>query len=87
MQVVGRILPAMYYKSIKSKGGRLGTIFITNIGFSITSRRQFYMLLSRRDVNFHLLCHVATCIFTSPREFVQASVTSRRCPARRDVIQ
>ena len=57
-----------------------------------TSQRQFYMPLSRRDVdlprrdvNFHLLCHVATCIFTSRREFVQASVTSQRCPERRDV--
>ena len=92
MQVVGRILPAMYYKSIKSQVGRLGTIFITNIGFSVTSRRgvsmsrrQFYMLLSRRDVNrphrdvnFHLLCNVATSIFTF-------FVTSRRVFSRRDV--
>ena len=32
------------------------------------------------------LCYVATCIFTSRREFAQASVTLRRRPARRDVI-
>ena len=57
-----------------------------------TSRRQNHMLLSRRDVYFHVatsfstsLCHVATCIFTSRREIVQASVTSRRCPGRRDL--
>ena len=74
MQVVGRILPAMYYKSIKSQVGRLSTIFITNIGFSVTSRRgvstsrrKFYMLLSCRDVDF-------------PRRDVNFtfSVTSRR---------
>ena len=99
MQVVGRILLAMYYKSIKSQVGRMGTTLLLIFGFSVTSRRgvstsrrQFYMPLSRRDVdlprrdvNFHLLCHVATCIFTSRREFVQASITSRRCPERRDV--
>ena len=41
--------------------------------------------LTRRDVNFYLLCHVVTWIYTSRREFLQASVTSRRCPSRRDV--
>ena len=57
-----------------------------------TSRRQNHMLLSRRDVYFHVtksistrLYHVATCIFTSRREFVPASVTWRRRPTRRDV--
>ena len=60
--------------------------------FSVTSRRgpptsrhQFYMSLSRRDVNFYPLCHVATWIYTSRREFLLASVTSRRHPGRRDV--
>ena len=58
-----------------------------------TSRRQINTPLPRRDVYLHVatsictpLCHVATCIFTSQREFAQASVTSRRHPARRDVI-
>ena len=92
MQVVGRILLAMYSKSIKSQVGRLGTIFITNIGFSVTSRRQFYMLLSRRDVdlprrdvNFNLLCHVATCIFTSRRVFSRRDVNLYKPLSRRDV--
>ena len=60
---------------------------------SATSRHQINTPLSRRDVYFHVatsickpLCHVATCIFMSQREFAQASVTSRRHPARRDVI-
>ena len=60
--------------------------------FAVTSRRQFYMSLShcdvdlpRRDVNFYPLCHVATWIYTSRREFLLASVTSRRHPGRRDV--
>ena len=62
----------------------------------LTSRRQLYMPLSRRDVNFYISLprrdvdpHVATSTFTfsatSRREFLQASVTSRRCPSRRDV--
>ena len=68
-------------KSIMSQVGRLCTILLTIVGFSATSRRgpptsrrQNHMLLSRRDVYFH----VATCIFTSRRQLVHASVTSRR---------
>ena len=55
-----------------------------------TSRRQKYMSLSRRDVefprrdvsftlldvSFTLLCYVATSIYTSRRGLVQVSVTS-----------
>ena len=41
---------------------------------SITPRRAF----SRRDVKITCFCHVATCIFTSRRQLVHASVTSRR---------
>ena len=59
MQVVGRILLAMYYKSIKSQVGRMGTILLLIFGFSVTSRRglptsrrQFNMSLSHRDVDF-----------------------------------
>ena len=58
-----------------------------------TSRRQIYISLSRRDVDLHVamsfltpLCHVATWIYTSRRQLVQVSVTSRRSPARRDVV-
>ena len=58
-----------------------------------TSRRQIYMSLSRRDVEFPrrdvtltLLCYVATSIYTSRRGLVQVSVTSRRGPERRDVV-
>ena len=57
------------------------------------SRRQKYMSLSRRDVEFPrrdvtftLLCYVATSIYTSRRGLVQVSVTSRRGPERRDVV-
>ena len=48
---------------------------------SATSRRVF----SRRDVKLTPLCHVATCIFTSRRQFVHPSATSRRVFSRRDV--
>ena len=48
---------------------------------SVTSRRGS----TRRDVNFYPLCHVATWIYTSRREFLQASATSRRGFTRRDV--
>ena len=41
---------------------------------SATSRREF----SRRDVKLTSLCNVVTCIFTSRRQFVNPSVTSRR---------
>ena len=58
-----------------------------------TSRRQNYMPLSRRDVdfprrdfNFTPLCYVTTWIYTSRRELVQVSVTSPRGPERRDVV-
>ena len=58
-----------------------------------TSRRQKYMSLSRRDVEFPrrdvtftLLCYVATSIYTSRRGLVQVSVTSQRGPERRDVV-
>ena len=58
-----------------------------------TSRRQIYISLSRRNVDLHVatssltpLCHVATWIYTSRRQLVQVSVTSRRGPARRDVV-
>ena len=51
--------------------------------FSLSSRD---VDLPRRDVKLTPLCHVATCIFTSRRQFAQASVTSRRHPARRDII-
>ena len=57
----------------------VATSFLT---LSATSRRQIYMSLSRRDVEFpcrditfKLLCYVATSIYTS-----------RRGPERRDVI-
>ena len=50
-----------------------------------TSRRQFYMSLSRRDVdfprhdvNFYPLCHVATSVFTSLFHIVTLPITSRR---------
>ena len=50
-----------------------------------TSRRQFYMSLSRRDVdfprrdvNFYPLCHVATSVFTSLCHIATLPITSRR---------
>ena len=49
--------------------------------FSATSRRG----ISRRDVKITPLGHVATCIFTSQRQFVHPSATSRRVYSRRDV--
>ena len=90
----------MCYKSIKSQMGRLCTILLTIVGFPATSRcgpptsrRQIYMSLSRRDVEFArrdvtftLLCYVATSIYTSRHGLVQVSVTSRRGPERRDVV-
>ena len=48
---------------------------------SVTSRRG----MSRRDIIFQCLCHVATWDATSRRRLVKLSVTSRRGPARRDV--
>ena len=39
----------------------------------------------RRDVFNPTLCNVATLPRTSRRRLVQRSVTSRRCPERRDV--
>ena len=52
-----------------------------------------HISLSRRDMDLHVatsfltpLCHVATWIYTSRRQLVQLSVTSRRGPARRDVV-
>ena len=57
-----------------------------DVGFHVatwdfTSRRG----ISRRDVKITPLCHVATCIFTSRRQFVHPSTTSRRVFSRRDV--
>ena len=71
----------------------------SKLRLSVTSRRGFtrrevifYPSLPRCDMYYHVatsnckaLCHVATCIFTSRRDFAHASVTSRRHPARRDV--
>ena len=58
-----------------------------------TSPRQIYIYLPRRDMDLHVatsfltrLCHVATWMYTSRRQLVQVSVTSRRGPARRDVV-
>ena len=82
----------MSYKSIKSQVERLCTILLTIVGFSATSRRgpptsrrHFLSSLPHRDVKLTPLCHVATCIFTSRRQFVNPSVTSRRVFSRRDV--
>ena len=44
-----------------------------------------YVAPQRRDVVNSTLCHVATLPSTSRRRLVQRSVTSRRCPERRDV--
>ena len=99
MQVVGRILLAMYYKSIKSQVGRMGTTLLLIFDFSVmsrrgvsTSRRQFYMPLSRRDVdlprcdvNFTCLCHVATWTSHVATSIFTFSATSRRAFSRRDV--
>ena len=106
MQVVGRILPAMYYKSIKSPVGRMGTTLLLIFGFSVTSRRgpstsrrQFYMPLSRRDVdlprrdvdlprrdvNVTCLCHVATWTSHVATSIFTFFGTSRRAFSRRDV--
>ena len=74
MQVVGRILPAMYYKSIKSQGSRMGTTLLL-ILVSLSRRDVEF---PNRDVNFTCFCHVATSIFTF-------SVTSRRGYSRHDV--
>ena len=77
-----------------------GHNFITDFCFSVTSRRgvstsrrQFYLLLSRRDVdlprrdvNFNLLCHVATCIFTSRRVFSRRDMNLYKPLSRRDVV-
>ena len=46
-------------------------------------RRDVYT--QRRDVVNPTLCNVATLPRTSRRRLVQRSVTSRRCPERRDV--
>ena len=46
--------------------------------FSVTSRRQNFIPLPRRDVILTLLCHVATCTVTLRRQTVKLSVTSRR---------
>ena len=71
-----------------------GTILLLIFGFSVTSRRglptsrrQFHIPLSRRDVNFHFLCHVATwtshvatSVFTSLCHVATSPRTSRRGP-------
>ena len=54
------------------------------LGRPSLSRRD--VELPRRDVILTLLCHVATCIFTSRRQIVKPTVTSRRVFSRRDVI-
>ena len=106
MQVVGRIRSSYTLKVHKVTSTRgEGFLFkkssmcITCHSFSVmsrrglpTSRRQFYMSLSHRDVDLHVatlvltsLFHIATLPITSLRQFLQVSVTSRRHPARRDV--
>ena len=74
MQVVGRILPAMYYKSIKSQGSRMGTTLLIIL-----------VSLSRRDVNFTCFCHVVTWISHVATSIFTFSVTLRRGYSRRDV--
>ena len=68
------------------------TLSVTSRRGAPTSRRQNYISLPCRDVDLHVatsfltpLCHVATWMYTSRRQLVTVSVTSRRGPARRDV--
>ena len=74
MQVVGRILPAMYYKSIKSQGSRMGTTLLLIL-----------VSLSRRGVDFHVATSILHASVTSRR----GPPTSRRqfspSLSRRDV--
>ena len=88
----GEDSPSYVLQVHKVTSGEDGHNFITDFGFSVTSRRQFYMLLSRRDVdlprrdvNFHLLCHVAAWISHVATSIFTFSATSRRAFSRRDV--
>ena len=46
---------------------------------------NFYISLLRRDVDPHVATSIFTFSATSRLEFLQASITSRRCLSRRDV--
>ena len=62
------------------------TLSVTSRCGDPTSRRKNFISLPRRDVICTSLCHVATWIYMSRRQLVQLSITSRRGPARRDVV-
>ena len=95
----GEDSPSYVLQVHKVTSGEDGTTLLLIFGFSVTSRRglptsrrQFYIPLSRRDVdfprrdiNFHFLCHVATWTSHVATSLLQVSVTSRRSPSRRDV--
>ena len=81
MQVVGRILPAMYYKSIKSQVGRMGTTLLL-ILVSLSRRDVEF---PRRDVNFTCFCHVTTWTSHVATSIFTFSVTSRLGLSHHDV--
>ena len=82
----GGFVPTTHYKLIESQVRERRVSCSCNLScaqiFSL-SRRD--VDLPRRDVKLTPLCHVATCIFTSRRQFVQVFVTSRHVLSRRDV--
>ena len=64
--------------------GKVGCVVCQKfLGRFSLSRRD--VDLPRRDVKITLLCHVATWIYTSRRQLVHGSVTSRRVFSCRDV--
>ena len=77
MQVGGRIRSnyALQAHRVTSTRGE-GFLFMKSSMCSNFSLARRDVDLPRRDIKLTPLCHVATCIFMSRRQLVQASVTS-----------
>ena len=81
----GGFVPTTHYKLIESQVRERGFMFMKSSICSNFSLSRHDVDFSRRDVKLTPLCHVATCIFTSRRQFVHLSVTSQRVFSRCDV--
>ena len=82
----GGFVPTTHYKLIDSQVRERGFMFMKSSICSNFSLSRRDVDFPRRDVNLTPLYHVATCIFTSRRQFVHPSVTSRRVFSRRTWI-
>ena len=65
----GRFVPTTHYKLIESQVRERGFMFMKSSICSNFSLSRRDVDFPRRDVNLTPLCHVATCIFTSRRQF------------------